>query len=204
MKITRFLIVSAALISISTINLFAQKDETINNSLVKQDYSHKFDLKIGTGLGFMGWGDGITLCFENEFNYQINRYFTVAAGLGIGRSLGEGRDEWKHHKDYLSGSVNGFFSPFRNNRRNNFRVGIGYTYINETNAYVSSISYENNIPYDIEYTNDKRSSHCFNVILEDEFKITTRLMIGGKVFFTAGIQEGGVISGGMVKFGVVL
>ena len=197
-----FFIVAVALIS--TANLSAQQDSTVN-LLVKQDYSNKFDLKIGSGLGFITWGDLLAVCFENEFNYKINKYFTVAVSFGIGRSIGTGRGEWKDHSDYLQGSVNAFVSPFRNNRRNNFRIGGGYTYINETTAYMSSASYypPDETAYDITYAYDQNSSHCFNVIIEDEFKITPRILIGGKLFLTGNIDSA-VLWGGMIKFGVVL
>ena len=203
-----FLIVAVAFIS--TINLFAQQDSTINLSAQK-DYSNKFDLKVGSGFGFMGWGDVIVVCFENEFNYKINKYFTFSAGFGIGRSIRwsswDGSEDWKHHNDYLKGDVNAFISPFRNNRRNNFRIGIGYSYISETIAYTSGVSYTGQPEhpnYDVRYTMDKNSSHCFNVIFEDEFKITTRLMIGAKLFFTGNFGNGGELWGGLIKFGVVL
>ena len=198
-----FLIAAVALIS--TVNLFAQQDSTIN-PLQKKDYSNKFDLKVGSGFGFMGWGDLIVVCFENEFNYKIYKYFTFSAGFGIGRSIG-GNDRRsvdyrrERHNDYLSGSINAFVSPFRNNRRNNFRIGGGYTYINETSA--STYYHLNDTEYDIEYTNAQMSSHCFNVIIEDEFKITTRLMIGAK-FSLIGNIDSAIMWNGLIKFGVVL
>ena len=183
---------------ISTINLLAQQDSTVS-PIVKKDYSNKFDLKIGSGFGFMGFGDVVVVCFENEFNYKINKYLTAAISFGFGRSIGNGSGEWKVHNDYLSGSINAFVSPFRNNRRNNFRVGGGYTYINEASSYVSGIqSYPE---YDIRYTMANQSSHCFNVIIEDEFKITKRLIIGAKLFLTGNIDSA-VILGGLIKFGV--
>ncbi len=97
-----------------------------------QDYSNKFDVKFGTGLGFMGSGDKMALCFENELTYKINSYFSTSALVGIGRNLA---DHKYSHNDYLLGSLNLFVSPFRNNRRNNFKIGAGYTLINETASY---------------------------------------------------------------------
>ena len=173
----------------------------ISYLLAQQDYSHKFDLKIGNGLGFMGWGDVTVVSFENELNYRINNYFTTAVSIGIGR--GTQNDEFKRHNNYLQGSVNVFVSPFRNNKINNFRIGGGYSYINEVAAGIGGIRY---YPvYEEDYYKDEYSVHCYNIIIEDEFKITTRLMIGAKFFLTGNFREGyAEIWGGMIKFGVVL
>ncbi len=44
----------------------------------------------------------------------------------------------------------------------------------------------------------------FSVMIENEYRISSRFLIGGKIFVTGGRDEGGVISGGMIKFGVTL
>jgi hypothetical protein len=43
-------------------------------------------------------------------------------------------------------------------------------------------------------------------LIEDEFKITPRLMIGAKLFLTGNlnIKQGAEMWGGLIKFGVVL
>jgi hypothetical protein len=169
----------------------------------QQDYSNKFDLKIGVGIGFITWGDLLGVCFENELNYKINKYFTAAASFGIGRNIANSHDASEDHNDYLQGSVNIFVSPFRNNRRNNFKIGAGYTFIHQTTAYAWYTNLVDNYKL---YTKDKRFDHCFNVIIEDEFKITPRLMIGAKLFLTGNlnIKQGAEMWGGLIKFGVVL
>jgi hypothetical protein len=167
----------------------------------QQDYSNKLDLKVGIGPGFITWGDLLGICFETELNYKINKYFTAAASFGIGRA--DRHNEFDEHNDYLQGSVNVFLSPFGNNRRNNFRIGTGYTFINQTTAYVWNINRIDNYKL---YIQDRRSEHCFNMIIEDEFKITPRLMIGAKLFLTGNlnIKQGAEMWGGLIKFGVVL
>ncbi|GHT19958.1 hypothetical protein FACS189429_8010 [Bacteroidia bacterium] len=165
--------------------------------LSAQTYSNKFDLKIGTGLGFMGWGDRITMGFENELNYKVNNYFTAAIGIGTGRSINNAEGQ----NDYLQGSISVFISPFKNNGRNNFRIGGGYTYINETTTYIGMIYY---VPYySIRYTYATQSHNAFNIIVENEYRINARFLIGVKAF-TTGRIDGGILSGGMVKLGVAL
>ena len=164
-----------------------------------QENTHKFDFKIGTGLGFMGSGDLTALCFENELNYKLNNYFSTSISLGIGRSI----EFIEDHNDYLQGSLNLFISPFRNDKRNNFKIGLGYTRINETSTYLSGTyillgTTMNKFDY------SSGSINGFNMIIENEYSITSRFLIGGKLFVTGGIDEGGIVSGGMIKLGIAL
>ena len=171
----------------------------ITLNLTAQEKTHKFDFKIGSGLGLMGSGDLIALCFENELNYKLDNYFSTSISLGIGRSI----EFNKRHNDYLQRSLNLFISPFRNDKKNNFKIGLGYSRINETVTYLSSWYYYPDTYIDkFEYSGS--SINAFNMIIENEYKITSRFLIGGKLFMTIGIEEGGIISGVMIKFGYVL
>ncbi|MBN1650752.1 MAG: hypothetical protein JW857_05460 [Bacteroidales bacterium] len=166
---------------------------TVN--LSAQEKPRKFDFKIGSGIGFMGSGDAMTLCLENELDYKLSNYFSTSIGIGIGRtSVSETR-----HNDYLQGSLNVFISPFRNDKRNNFRVGVGYTRINESITYLTYREQTTNI-----YHYFYNTINGFNLILENDYQITSRFLLGGKLFVTGGIYEGGVVSGAMIKFGIVL
>ncbi len=183
MKKTIILIITAALII----------------SLNAQEKVHKFDFKIGSGLGFMGSGDLTALCFENELNYKLNNYFSTSLSLGIGRS----KEYKERHNDYLQGSLNLFISPFRNDKKNNFKIGLGYTRINVTVASFSS-SYYYPDTYINQYNYNASSINGFNMIIENEYKISSRFIIGGKLFVTGGIEEGGIVSGALIKLGIVL
>ena len=44
----------------------------------------------------------------------------------------------------------------------------------------------------------------FSLILEDEYMIGSRFLLGGKLFVTGGVDEGGIVSGGMIKPGILL
>ncbi len=164
--------------------------------LSAQEKESKFDVKFGTGMGFMGYGDMITISFENELNYKINRYFAASVSIGYGKG-----DWGVHiHTDYLMASGNLFFSPFRNNRRNNFKIGAGGSLFNHTNFYESAWYSESGPVYDFY----RIRTTGFNVIVEDEYRVHSNLLIGGKLFMTAGIQQGGILSGGMLKVGFIL
>ncbi|HBB92983.1 MAG: hypothetical protein A2X22_01245 [Bacteroidetes bacterium GWF2_49_14] len=168
---------------------------TVYAGLSAQDRKSGFDMKFGTGFGFMGSGDMRTLSFENELNYKINRYFTAAASIGIGKSDRGVMD----HADYLMGSANLFVSPFRNDKGNNFRIGGGASFFNHTNVY-HNWDLQNGTVYEMY----RRKTTGFNVILEDEQRIGSTLLIGLKLFLTGGVKQGGIIFGSMVKVGAVL
>jgi len=168
-------------------------------NVTAQVNTHKLDFKIGSGIGFMGDGDLTALCLENELNYKLNSYLSTSISLGVARSLvNENR-----HNDYLQGSLNLFISPFRNNRLNNFKIGAGYTRVNEAISYWASSFYYNDT-YIKKYEYSTSTINGFNVIVEDEYMISSRFLIGGKLFVTGGIEEGGVVSGGMIKLGILL
>jgi len=170
----------------------------ITTNLIAQENSSKFDYKLGTGISIMGSGDLFVLSFENELNYKLTNYISTSLGIGIGRSV----QTIDRNNNYLLGGLNLFVSPFRNDKKNNFKFGLGYTLINESVTYKVYITNPNNVwPIHNYYSN---VLNCFNVIIEDEKKITSKYLIGGKLFMTAGIKEGGVLIGGMLKLGVIL
>ena len=164
--------------------------------LSAQERNSKLDVKFGTGFGFMGSGDMLTLSFENELNFKINNYLTAAASLGYGK----GEVGVHDHTAYTMGSVNVFVSPFRNNKRNNFRIGGGASLFNHTNVYTKSWNETDGSVY--EFYRHKTTG--FNVIIEDEQRIGSHLLLGAKVFMTAGVAQGGIVSGAMIKAGVFL
>jgi hypothetical protein len=156
----------------------------------------KFDFKFGTGAGFMGDGDMLTLSFENELNYKINKYLGASVSLGYGKS-----DTGVNlHADYLMGSANVFFSPFTNRKNNNLKIGGGVSFFNSTSVYMNY--YDSYGGFNYLYSQIERNG--FNVIIEDEQQIGSRFLVGGKLFMTAGIKQGGILIGGMIKLGVIL
>ncbi|VBB47154.1 hypothetical protein TRIP_D420073 [uncultured Paludibacter sp.] len=166
--------------------------------LSAQDYSNKFDYKLGAGLGFMGNGDLTTVTFENEVTYKLNKYFSSAISFEIGRSI----KNMVANNDYLERGINVFISPFKNNRRNNFKIGGGYSYINTSSTYIGAVYYIPN--YEVKYVYEENSYNAFNIIIEDEYKINSRFLVGLKAYTIGNMDQGGILSGGMVKFGIAL
>ena len=165
-------------------------------SVSSQDNISKLDFKVGAGVAFMGLGDSEVISFENEFNYKINNYITTSISMGIGRSI----DNKINHNDYIQGSLNMFISPFRNDKKNNFKLGAGYTLISETRAYSSNGINE----LDSQYSYHSRTLNAFSIIIEDEYLISEKFLIGAKLFSTASISQGGIVGGAMLKLGILL
>ena len=168
-----------------------------------QEYSNKFDFKTGTGLAFLGSGDVTIYSFENELNYKINNYFSTAVSIGLGRGghIDEYAIEWGSQDDYFLGSISVFVSPFKNNKRHNFKLGGGYSFFHQAHAYVNRLSYTNQTK---NYYYDNTYASLFNIILEYEYRINSRFMIGGKLFTAATYSGGADATGGLIKFGIAL
>lgn len=175
----------------------------VSNAMFSQINPHKFDIKLGAGTGFMGGGDIMAMCFENELTYKFNPYLSSSFNVGIGRTF----VSIKEHNDYLLGGLNVFVSPFKNNGRNNFKIGGGFNLINETNTYAPSSLNIDKYPkgiYNSGFEHRTNSVAAFSAIIENEYMITSRFLIGIKGFITGSVNDGGIISGGMVKFGILL
>ena len=167
-------------------------------NVFSQESVSKFDFRLGYGTTFLGTGDMHTLAFENELNYHINSYFTVSPSIGFATS------NYGVHEiaNYMQGNVNLFYSPFKNNNTNDFRIGLGTSYLN----YSYSFEFERQT-----LTNGKDYSRYFfptendfgmNVTLENTFKLSQRLLLGIKAFTQ--IYTHNINSGVMVKVGYSL
>ena len=165
-------------------------------NISSQDNISKLDFKVGTGIGFMGRGDSEVISFENELNYKINNYISTSLSMGIGRSI----DNKINHNDYIQGSLNIFISPFRNDKKNNFKIGAGYTLVNETRAYSSNGKNELDSPYSY----NSRTLNAFTIIIENEYLINQKFLIGARLFSTASISQGGIVGGVMIKLGILI
>ena len=96
---------------------------------------------------------------EYELDAKLSDYFTVAPSIVLNVV-----DKWKSDSEKLfQANMNVFLSPFRNNRRNDFRVGSGLSF------------YKFNQPV-------IRSAFGFNLIVEDSYSINDRFFIGVKAF----------------------
>lgn len=120
-----------------------------------QNVDPKFDFRFGVGTSLLGSGDMKTVMFENELNYFINNFFSTSLSAGYGRS-NSGVFETS---SFVQGNLNIFISPFKNNNKNDFRIGTGMSYLNISDAYLESAYYENGIIVDEDYIFDYTTVH---------------------------------------------
>lgn len=165
-----------------------------------QDDHSNFDYRLGIGASLLGSGDMRTMMVENEVNYLFHQYFSTSASLAYGRST----TGVNLTSSFYQGNTNLFFSPFKNFKRNDLRIGGGLSYLAISDSYVSSIHY--NPPgqiSDIDHIVERRYSFGFNMILENTCIISRKYLLGIKLFVQP-YFNGDINSGIMAKFGVIL
>lgn len=171
----------------------------ISISLNAQKSQSRFDYRFGIGTSFLGTGDMHGIMYENEINCTINRYLSASISLGYGKS-DYGVSETA---SFLENNINLFFSPFKNNKRNDFRAGMGLSYLNISDAYMSSASWTNNELIDTDYVFDLRKTFGCNIIIENTYSITDKFLLGLKLY-TQPYVNGDINSGILLKLGVRL
>ncbi len=199
----------------------------INTLAQEEPPRKKFDIRFGAGWSLLGTGDLGAVNFENEFNFKFSRYFTASASFNYGRVSNDRQsiatsyiivggkvyssttvNHWYHNASFLQGNINLFISPFRNNRKNDLRIGAGISLYNIAEAYVQgyrSVHEEWQPVYGEELATweyDKRTSFGWNIIVEDTYTIKEKFLIGIKAF-TQPYLNGDINSGFMGKVGYV-
>ena len=157
----------------------------------------RFDFRFGVGTSFLSTGDIATTMLENELNYFINNFLATSISIGYGRS-NEGVFETA---SFFQGNLNIYLSPFKNNKRNDFRIGTGLSYINVSDAYLVSADYSNGVVIDEDYKFDKVNSIGMSIILENTYSIREKFLVGLKLF-TQPYENGDMNSGVLVKLGL--
>lgn len=167
--------------------------------LSAQVNTKKVDLKFGIGTSLQGSGDMTTLSFENELNYKINKYFSISFAIDYGKS-----DRGVNASTSLvQGNLNIYFSPFKNSGKNNFKIGTGLSAMKVSDFYALSITQENYGVTTGDFVFEKRNSLGFNIIIENEYILSKKYLIGLKLF-TQPYFNGDISTGGFLKFGVIL
>jgi len=157
----------------------------------------KFDCRFGLGSSFLGSGDMRGVMFENEINYAANNFFTAGLSIGYGKS-----DEGVYVlASFIEGNANVYFSPFKNNKRNDFRLGTGFSYFTVSDSYMSSAEWGSEGLIDADYEFDLRTTLGLNIIIEDTYMITDKFLLGLKVY-TQPYFNGDINTGVMLKVGV--
>jgi len=165
--------------------------------LYSQEETGKFDFRFGIGVAFLGPVDMKTVTFENELNYKLSNYFAASLSVDYGKSFSGIYES----ASYLQGNLNLFISPFRNNRKNDFRVGAGFSLMNVSETYGQAEYCGVGLPPN--YTEplfDNRDSFGYNIIIEDVYNISKKFLVGLKLFTQPYTNED-INSGVLVKAG---
>jgi hypothetical protein len=162
-----------------------------------QSTKSKFDCRFGVGSSFLGSGDMRGVMFENELNFTPNTHLAVGLSVGYGKS-----DEGVYVlASFIESNANVYLSPFKNNKRNDFRLGAGISYFTVSDSYLSSMEWTGNVLIDADYEFDLRSSYGLNFIIEDSYMITDKFLLGLKIY-TQSYFNGDINSGLMLKIGM--
>lgn len=168
-------------------------------TIYAQQDSTKTNYKLGIGSSFTGDGDMISLSFENELSYRINRYFTGSVSAVYGKS----NTGAYISSSYLQGNVNVFLSPFKNIKRNDFKIGGGVSFMNRTEVFRASDRYIDGVLDKGNYGYNIDNSYGYNLIIEDEYKISDNYLIGLKII-SQSYFNGYYSIGGFLKLGILL
>ena len=102
---------------------------------------------------------------------------------------------------FIQGNANMFFSPFTSLRKYDLRLGTGLTYyIIHENTIVAE-TYINGFLTERVYEAGTYNSLGFNVIIENNFNLSDRYLVGLKLF-TQPYFNGDINTGAILKFGV--
>jgi hypothetical protein len=171
---------------------------TLSLSLFSQENASKIDLRLGMGSSLVGSGDMITTAYENELNYRVNSHFTISPSIGFAKSNYGVNDI----ANFTQTNMNLFYSPFRNTKSMDFRIGLGASFLEYNYSFeYEGITLSNGKEYS-RYDFPVEKSFGVNVILENTVKLSPRLLLGLKAFTQ--IYFGNINSGLMVKVGYTL
>jgi len=162
-----------------------------------QDNEYTLDIRFGAGTSLLGTGDMQTIMFDNELNIRLSDYFSCSGSLAYAKS----DNGVFQQASFVQLNSNVYLSPFKNNGKNDFRLGAGLSWYEVSDVFESSVSFENGEPVSVEYRFDKRNSIGFNLIIENTYAITDKYLIGLKLF-TQPYENGDINSGILLKFGV--
>lgn len=138
----------------------------------------RFDVRCGVGSSLLGTGDMRTFMFETELNYRLNNYLATSGNIALGNS---NRGVFKQ-TSFTQGNLNLFISPFKNVNRNDLRIGGGISTYHVNDACQSSATFLNGVLIDSEHVFDSRYSVGGNIVIENTYLITPRILIGAKIF----------------------
>lgn len=160
-----------------------------------QTKDKKVDIRLGAGMTYIDKNSSIPT-FEVETNRKLTPYFAVGASIAFGRDAADKFNMTSFEKVQL----NLFVSPFKNNRRNDFRIGAGIGYFDIAGYQAIGMLFD---PKETKHYSYKNSSFGFNFSAENSYMLTDRFFIGIKAFVEPYLKETvNTNYGAMLRLGV--
>jgi len=168
-----------------------------------QEKASTLDFKVGVGLGHWINSNLNMFRFENEFTKKWNR--SLSSSLSI--NFASGGNTYLQTLTLLNGNINCFLSPFGNQKKNNFKIGTGISFIHIRETVVT---YFDNFPpyYDNPrqlYEVNKRQLASYNLVIDDEIVLGDKYLIGVRLMMQPyRVQTGDTFWGLLFKCGIKL
>ena len=175
-----------------------------NFAFAQEKKQSTIDFKLGIGYAQFGTGDYGMTRFEAEITKKWNKWLSTSAAINTG--IGYNNPPFFYQVNALHGDLNVFISPFGNQRRNNFKLGTGFTavYANVTAQTGKRNVYneETRTITEVEYFNtETRRTTGFSMILENELSVTERFLLGAKVLVQP-YSNGDILAGFTFNIGM--
>ena len=154
-----------------------------------QDKISKLDVRFGIGTSQWSnlfYSEISTITIENEINYKFSKYFAISGSLNysfdISKKIDYGVGFNQYYVNFFQISSTIFYSPFKNNKNNDFRVGVGPVWItgdiNVVDEFTCSICFIPQQTY-----NRKANTLTANFLIEDSYTIKEQFIVGLKLFY---------------------
>ncbi len=160
-----------------------------------QTDNKKLDIRFGFGTTWINEKFRMSTV-EMELNRKFTPYLAVGTSLAYGREAPDAYAQTSFDK----GNLSLYVSPFRNDKRNDFRIGAGISYFDIAGFYATGMLFN---PEETEYYSYKNSSFGFIFSLENSYMLTDRFFVGIKAFAEPFLKETVKTNyGAMLKLGV--
>ena len=157
-------------------------------SFVNLIFAQNSIVHFGYGLEHDSYFADLNHKIDLAYESKLNRHFAFGAALSM--SLGNLSTDihWKYHhllpREYsrvtqMYALI--FWSPWRNDRRNNFKIGLGVTAVHVHTKYLEFAKIENNTLVNHRYKIFNEPGVYPIIAVENDFRINRRFTIGIKL-----------------------
>ena len=145
-------------------------------------------IHLGYGVEHDSYFADINHKIDLEYEVKFNRHFAVAAAA----SMSAGNLGWDIHKDYHHllpkeysrvAQVNAimFWSPWRNNRINNFKIGLGVSAVHVRSKYIEYAELEKNVLVNYKEILFNEPGVYPIIAVENDIRINQKFLLGIKL-----------------------